>query len=102
MLMGKCGSADGKLDHKKTIDLSSLHPPRVCFIGHIKRTNYQVGIWKRSPEQNPSIPAAVDDNGWVIVGESIKPKWCEGEVLPASLADILETVGEKSGYDDDD
>jgi len=50
----------------------------------------------------PSIPAAVDVNGWVMVGESIEPKWCEGEVLPASLADILQTVGEKSDYDDDD
>jgi len=102
MLMEKCESADGKLDPKKTINLSSLPPPRVCLIGHIKRTNYQVGIWKRSLEQNPSIPAAVDDNGWVMVGESIEPKWCEGEILPASLADILETVGEKSDYDDDD
>jgi len=34
----KCGNADGKLDHKKTIDLTSLPPPRVCLIGHIKRT----------------------------------------------------------------
>jgi len=81
MLLEKCGSADGKLDPNKTIDLSSLPPPRVCLIGHIKRTNCQVGIWKRSLEHNPSIPAAVDDNGWVMVGESIEPKWCEGEVL---------------------
>ena len=44
----------------------------------------------------------MDDNGWVMVGKSTEPKWCEGEVLPASLADILETGGEKSYYDDDD
>jgi len=45
-----------------------------------------------------------------MVGECIEPKWCEGSPShhlgsmhsPASLADILETVGEKSDYDDDD
>ena len=63
MLTERCGGAGGKLDAKKTIDLSSLPPPRVCLREHIKRVNFQVGIWKRAHVQNPEIPSPMDDNG---------------------------------------
>ena len=101
MLVDKCGRADTKLDPKKNIDLACLPPPRVCLREHIKRVNFQVGIWKRAHHQNPDIPSPMDDNGWVMVGQNIEPKWCDGEVLPPHLADILETMENDDDNDDD-
>jgi hypothetical protein len=60
--------------------------------------------------QNPEIRSPTDDNGWIVVGENIEPKWCEGDILPPKLADILEQVeeneedadGDNSSIDSDD
>ena len=90
MLTERCGGTLKELDHKKNVDLSTLPPPKVCLREHIKRVNYQVAIWKRAHIQNPEVPSPVDNNGWVMVGDSIEPKWYEGDTLPPKLADILE------------
>ena len=97
MLLQKCGKGPNKaLNPKKNINFSTLPPPRVCLKEHIKRVNYQVGIWKRAHVPNPEIPLPTDDNGWNVVGETIEPKWCEGEILPPKVADILRKVQHSS------
>ena len=50
---------------------------------------YQVGIWKRAIEQFPEV-ANPDGIGWVKNEGVLEPLWCEGPVLPTSLADLVE------------
>jgi len=38
------------------------------------------------------IPPPTDDSGWVMVEQNIEPKWCDGDVFPPQMADILETL----------
>ena len=103
MIFEKCRSKEKVLDPKKNIDLSSLPPPRVCLREHIKRVNYQVAIWKRAHITKPVIPLPTEDNGWTMVGTIIEPKWCVGDILPANLADILDSAIEtKNDYHDND
>ena len=47
MLTQKCGGTLQAIDHKKSVDLSTLPPTKTCLREHIKRVNYQVAIWKR-------------------------------------------------------
>lgn len=94
MLVSKCGGPGKSLDTKKNIDLSTLPPPRVCLQEHIKRVNYQVGIWKRAHCPKPQIPHPTQDHGWVMNNGILEPLWYKGAPLPASLADILENVGD--------
>ncbi|KAG1683376.1 hypothetical protein GQR58_010026 [Nymphon striatum] len=99
MIASKCGGQTGleiKLERK--VDLSSLPPPRSCLNEHIRRVNYQVGIWKRAHIPKPIIPEATDDHGWVKRNCEIEPKWSAGDVIPPKLADVLE----KMECDDDD
>ncbi|KAG1661145.1 hypothetical protein GQR58_021573 [Nymphon striatum] len=99
MIASKCGGQTGleiKLERK--VDLSSLPPPRSCLNEHIRRVNYQVGIWKRAHIPKPIIPEATDDHGWVKRNCQIEPKWSAGDVIPPKLADVLE----KMECDDDD
>ncbi|KAG1650870.1 hypothetical protein GQR58_027662 [Nymphon striatum] len=99
MIASKCEGQTGleiKLERK--VDLSSLPPPRSCLNEHIRRVNYQVGIWKRAHIPKPIIPEATDDHGWVKRNCQIEPKWSAGDVIPPKLADVLE----KMECDDDD
>ena len=77
--------------------MACLRPPRVCLREHIKRVNFQVGIWKRVHNQNPDIPSPMNDNGWVMVGQNIKTNG-----VMVRLADILETMENDDDNDNDD
>ncbi|KAG1696097.1 Sucrase-isomaltase, intestinal [Nymphon striatum] len=93
MIASKCGGQTGleiKLERK--VDLSSLPPPRSCLNEHIRRVNYQVGIWKRAHIPKPIIPEATDDHGWVKCNCQIEPKWSAGDVIPPKLAAVLEKM----------
>ena len=52
--------------------------------------NYQVTIWKQAHISKPVVPLPTEDNGWILVNEVIEPKWCDGDILPTNLADILD------------
>ena len=81
-----------------------MPPLRVCVQEHIKCVNYQVAIWKHLHIHNPVIPPSTVENGWVMVEENIEPNWCDGDVLPAQMADILEKLdgGQSTKSDPDD
>ena len=97
---------DIQLSSSKNIDMSMMPPCRRSLEQHIKRVNYQVGIWKRSHIPNPDIPLASDGHGWTLVNSKLEPLWYNGEVLPIQLADISEgsaaTVADDSGDSEDD
>jgi hypothetical protein len=52
-------------------------------------------MWKQAHIPNQVIPPSTDDNGWILVGTDLEPKWCEGDILPSQLADILDKAIEK-------
>ena len=87
-LKKKCVDSD-KIDPKKTIDLSAFPPCQNTFEQHVKRTMYQVGIWKRAIEQFPEV-VNPDGIGWVKNEGVLEPLWCEGPVLQTCLADPVE------------
>jgi hypothetical protein len=87
---------------QRKVDLSTLPPPRTCLEEHIKRVNYQVGIWKRAHIAKPVISEPTDDNGWMMRIDRLEPKWCAGDILPPKLADILEKVNDNNDVRDDD
>ena len=70
---------------------------------HIKRTNYQVAIWKRADIAIIDAPEASEDNGWVLVDGGLETCWCDGEIIPTKVAHILlENIEENTSDDDDD
>ena len=69
--------------------MAKLPPPRRCLREHIKRTNYQVATWKRANITIFDAHEASEDNGWMLVGGKLEPCWCEGDIIPTRIADIL-------------
>ncbi len=77
----KCCSMDETFDASKNID-------RNCLREHLKRGNYQVGIWKRAHIAKPVYPEPTHDNGWQCVDGMIESKWVSVDFIP-QLADVL-------------
>lgn len=98
MLEMKCGQS---LNSKKNVDLSSLPPPRVCLYEHVRRVNYQVGIWKRAHCPKPEIPHPAADHGWTMNDRKLEPCWFKGPAIPTSMADVLDTTDKNEMADAD-
>lgn len=100
MIQRKCGSEI--LKASKNVDLGSLPPCKSCLVQHIRRVNYQVGIWKHAHIKKPHIPAATDGHGWTLNHNKLEPLWTEDDILPVKLVDVLEKVLENTGDSDSD
>ena len=85
----------------RNIDMGNLPPCNKCLVQHIRRSNYQIGIWKRSHFPEPDVPKASRDHGWDIKDGCVNPLWYEGDVLPRELADIAQVSPDQSDCDDD-
>ena len=48
-----CGSDVNSLQYETFVDLSNFPPCQKVPLQHIKRVNYQVGVWKRPSENFP-------------------------------------------------
>jgi hypothetical protein len=81
---------DGKAtDASRNIDLSLLPPCKKALVQHVKRVNYQVGIWKRSHAAKPDIPHP-SGHGWAEENGIMEPLWFRREeLIPEQLTDIL-------------
>ena len=79
-----------------------IPPAYVSFIEHVRRANYQVGIWKRGSINYPTIPTPVENQGWIANGEGmLEPKWFEGEMLPQKIVNELPTHEPNSNDNED-
>ena len=96
-LMKKCGN---ELNSSRNVDIGSLPPCKCSLLRHVRRANYQVGIWRRAHLPKPDIPDPVQGHGWQIVNGIIEPIWFEGDPIPTLLADILEAQREKEDKND--
>ena len=72
-IRGKCCSTGETFDASKNIDLGVLPLCRNYLREHLKRLNYQVGIWKRAHIAKPVYPEPTHDNGWQCVDGMIEP-----------------------------
>ena len=76
----------------KKIDTAFIPPAYESFVQHVKRVNYQVGIWKQSHLQFPVIPSPTMDNGWYTDENGIlRPIWFTGDMLPQTVVNELST-----------
>jgi hypothetical protein len=101
-LDAKCS---GKLSASTRVDIGSLPPCQSTLQEHLKRVNFQVGIWKRAHVPQPELPdptCPMHGHGWTIEDGVFQPKWSGSEVLPHELADILETIDEDEESDSDE
>ena len=49
----------------------------------------QAGIWKQAKENFPEIPSA-EYHGWMKRDGLLEPLWCEGNLFPKQLANLLD------------
>ena len=98
ILQRKCEN-NGQLDPNKNVDLANLPPCSSSLKQHVKRSNYQVKIWKLAHENFPEIPDP-SQHGWKIGEVSLEPVWSEEQILPIELVDLLEDVGETESEDE--
>ncbi|KAL5014823.1 hypothetical protein ScPMuIL_000962 [Solemya velum] len=73
----------------RNIDMGTFPPCKRSLVEHIRRVNFQVGIWKRALIPNPKIPK-VAGNGWSEVEGRLEPCWYEGRMLPQRLIDVAD------------
>ena len=103
MVKEKCGEGED-LNAEINVDLAAIPPCRCNLKEHIKRCNYQVGIWKHGLEQHPEIPTPSAGHGWTISDGMLVPLWAEEKVeevmLPKELVDQL--LDEQDSDDEDD
>ena len=77
------------LSKRGEVDSSTLPPCQNSLLHHIKRANYQAGIWQRSLEAMPDIPDA-NENGWIKSEHgSLHPHWISGKVAPDAVLELL-------------
>ena len=102
----RCESS-GRIDPKKNVDISSLPACSSSLRQHMKRTNYQVRIWKMPMENYHEIPDPTD-HGWTIGLDGLEPLWSEKPILPTNMIDMLDGLEEHeddeeggSGYESD-
>ena len=98
ILQRKCEN-NGQLDATKNIDLANIPPCSSSLKQHLKRSNYQVKIWKLAIENFPEIPDP-SQHGWKMGGVSMEPIWSEEKILPVQLVDLLEEVGENESEEE--
>ena len=55
-----------------------------------KKSELPGGNLKRAHIPKPLVPLATEDNEWTLVNEVMEPKWCDRDILPTRLADILD------------
>jgi len=92
---------EDQLHPSKNVDLGSLPPCRRSLEQHIRRVNYQVGIWKRSHIPEPDVPDVKSGHGWVLKDDKLEPLWYTGDVLPQQLIDITDDAVEPDSDDSD-
>ena len=54
----------------------------------LRRVNYPVAQWKRSDEPHPALPSQTE-HGWCLSNGVLEPVWCDEEIVPQSLVDLL-------------
>ena len=89
IIKSKCKENSDMISPSAHLELLSLPPCRKTLVQHIRRCNYQVAIWKRAHIAKVVPPSPTEGHGWRYDGNRLEPLWCEGDVLPPRLVDVL-------------
>jgi hypothetical protein len=77
-----------KKKQKNNVDLSKMSPCLSSFRPHVNSANYKVAIKKMPHIAKPCLPPP-EGKGWIKEGQSLRPLWSDGPILPASLVSII-------------
>lgn len=103
LLQTKCGGSNTNPSSASAYDLSVLPPCSTCLQEHVKRVNFQVGIWKRSHIAKPDIPDPVEGHGWTLDEKGMMvPRRTDADIMPVELVDILERTKRNDECDDEE
>ena len=92
-MLKKMVGENTKLSSKSKLDFSKLPPCRDNLIPHCYWVNHRLAVYKRANQPSFTRPKPYSDKqGWLMDGESIEPLWSCGEILPASLIDLVEAT----------
>ena len=92
-----------KLPEKSKVNLCMLPLCKNAHRPHVDRVNFRVSIFKRSHIPIYSAPKPNDWQGWERHGDFIEPLWSNGQILPPSLVDLLDTsMNEENDSEDVD
>ena len=72
------------------IDFNQFPLCRNTLSQHIRRINYQTGIWKLAHIPQPYIHLAI--NGWTENNEKLVPVWCQGPIISIDIANEDDTL----------
>ena len=86
ILKEKCGGQDGNTNLSRNVDLSQLPPCQKALHQHIRRANYQVGIWKAADIPQPRVPQPTGGHGWTTVDGKTQPMWFQEPLIPTDVA----------------
>ena len=86
ILKEKCGGQDGNINLSRNVDLSQLPPCQKALHQHIRRADYQVGIWKAADIPQLRVPQPTGGHGWTTVDGKTQPMWFQGPLIPTDVA----------------
>ncbi len=100
MLKDKC--KDGVISANMNIDPVML--PNCCrsLKQHVRRANYQTGIWKRVHQTLPEILNPTEGHGWVLKDGTLVPLWTEEEDLVFYQQVIYDLLSDAAEVDDEE
>lgn len=101
LLKERCG--DDPLNANHNVDMASMPPCKETLQEHIKRSNYQVAIWKRALEPMPDVPPPSDGHGWTNIAGTLEPVWsAEDDILPSNIVDFLEDLSDSDNEEEEE
>ena len=74
------------------IDFNQFPLCRNTLSQHIRRVNYQTGIWKLAHIPQPYIHLAINGHGWTENNEKLVPVWCQGPIISIDIANKDDTL----------
>ena len=96
-MMHKMVGRNEKLISKSKVDLARIPPCLNSLKPHIERVNYRVACLKQAHTPIFDTPKPDEEGkGWMKndAGD-LEPIWSYGDILPPSLADLIEDDGEE-------
>ena len=85
-LKEKCGGPGGNINLSRNVDLSQFPPCQKALNQHIRRVNFQVGIWKSADIPQPRVPQVINGHGWTTTDGKLQPMWFQGPSIPVNVA----------------
>ena len=100
LMMKKMVGDSEKIVASSKVDLSRLPPCHSSLVPHMKRVNYRLHLWKSAHRNIVELQSATH-HGWRQGHIYLEPVWTEGQVLPATLVDLLATETSIDDVEDD-